>query len=223
MLDGVVIVTGAAGSLGRAVTDSLLSAGCTVAGVDAVAFERAGMLAIGGVDIADPEVAETIVKRFADALGPITGLVNIAGTFRWETVAQGDVATWDLLYRVNLRTVFAMSQAVLARHKEGELAIVNVGAAAAVKADAGMGAYAASKAGVARLTESLAQENKDRGVRVNAVLPSIIDTPANRADMPEAEFDRWVQPAALGDVILFLLSDRARAITGANIPVAGRV
>jgi NAD(P)-dependent dehydrogenase (short-subunit alcohol dehydrogenase family) len=101
--------------------------------------------------------------------------------------------------------------------------IINVGAAATAKAGAGMGAYTASKAGVAKLTEALAEELKDQAVTVNAVLPSIIDTPANRADMPSADFTRWVAPAALADVILFLASDAARAITGALIPVSGRV
>ncbi|MGL6113365.1 MAG: SDR family oxidoreductase, partial [Rubrivivax sp.] len=101
--------------------------------------------------------------------------------------------------------------------------IVNVGALAAQKAGAGMGAYAASKAGVARLTEAMAEEFKDRGLRVNAVLPSILDTPANRADMPDADVSRWVSPQALARVIAFLLSEDAAAVTGACIPVAGRV
>ena len=101
--------------------------------------------------------------------------------------------------------------------------IVNLGALAAQKAGAGMGAYAASKAGVARLTEALAEELKDRGVRVNAVLPSILDTPANRSEMPDADTSRWVSPRALANVIAFLLSDDASAVTGACVPVAGRV
>jgi NAD(P)-dependent dehydrogenase (short-subunit alcohol dehydrogenase family) len=105
----------------------------------------------------------------------------------------------------------------------GNARIVNIGAAAAHKASSGMGAYTASKAGVFRFTEALADELKDRGVTVNAILPTTIDTPANRKDMPNADFSRWVQPAEIADIILFLLSDRARAITGALIPVAGRV
>jgi NAD(P)-dependent dehydrogenase (short-subunit alcohol dehydrogenase family) len=100
--------------------------------------------------------------------------------------------------------------------------IINIGALGAVKAAAGMAAYAASKAGVAKLTESLADELKDRGVTVNAILPSIIDTPRNRQDMPGADFDRWVKPAALGEIIAFLLSDAAAVVTGALLPVAGR-
>jgi NAD(P)-dependent dehydrogenase (short-subunit alcohol dehydrogenase family) len=101
--------------------------------------------------------------------------------------------------------------------------IVNIGAAGAAKAGKGTGAYAASKAGVAKLTEALAEELKDQGINVNAVLPSILDTAPNRADMPDADFTRWVAPAALADVVVFLASNGARAITGASIPVSGRV
>ena len=107
--------------------------------------------------------------------------------------------------------------------ESGRASIVNIGAMGAVKAGAGMGAYAASKAGVTKLTEALAEELKDKGITVNALLPSIIDTPPNRADMPKADFDRWVKPEQLADVILFLVSDRASAITGALLPVTGRV
>src|SRR5690606_35023280 len=160
----------------------------------------------------------------AQALGGLDALVNIAGAFRWETVADGSLDTWDLLYKVNLRSAVAASKAALAHLRKGEGGrIVNIGAGAAAKAGAGMGAYAASKAGIARLTEALSEELKDDRITVNAVLPSIIDTPPHRADMPKAEFDRWVKPEQLADVIVFLLSDRAAAITGALVPVSGRV
>ena len=105
----------------------------------------------------------------------------------------------------------------------GRGCIVNVGALAATSAASGLGAYAAAKSGVARLTEAMAEEFKDRGITVNAVLPSILDTPANRADMPQADVTRWVQPIALARVIAFLLSDAAAPVTGALIPVRGRV
>jgi len=150
--------------------------------------------------------------------------VNLAGTFRWETLEQGKPETWDFLYRVNVRTAVAACKAALPHFRtRGGGRIVNVGAGAAAKAGAGMGPYAASKAGVARLTESLADELKDQGVNVNAVLPSIIDTAANRADMSKADFSRWVAPDALADVIVFLLSPAARAVTGALLNVSGRV
>jgi NAD(P)-dependent dehydrogenase (short-subunit alcohol dehydrogenase family) len=127
------------------------------------------------------------------------------------------------VYQMNLRTALIASRAALPLFRTSGVAIVNIGAAAARKAGLGMGAYAASKAGVARMTESLAEELKDKKIRVNAVLPSIIDTPANRKEMPDAAFDRWVTPASLAGVIKFLLSPAARDITGAVIPVTGRV
>ena len=123
---------------------------------------------------------------------------------------------------MNLRSAVAASQALLP-HLDAGGRIVNIGALAALKAARGMGAYAASKAGVMRFTEALAEELQDRRITVNAVLPSIIDTPASRADMPQADVDRWVTPQALGRVVAFLLSDDGATITGACLPVSGRV
>jgi len=155
--------------------------------------------------------------------GGIDVLVNVAGGFRWELVEGGQLETWDEMYAMNLRTAVVSSRAALpALLERGRGRIVNVGAGAALRATAGMGAYAASKSGVERLTEALAAELKDRGITVNAVLPGTIDTPRNRADMPDADFARWVAPEAIADVIVFLASDAARAVTGAAIPVFGR-
>lgn len=222
-----IVVTGAFGALGRAVVEAALAAGARVAAIDrsdAVPAALSGARAFGGVDLGDADSTTGVLERIGTEFGGIDGLVNVAGTFRWETVEAGSLATWDLLYAVNLRTAVTASRAALARlGSEGGGRIVNIGAAAAARAGAGMGAYAASKAGVARLTEALAEELKDRAITVNAVLPSIIDTPQNRADMPDADFARWVAPADLAAVIVFLLSDAARAITGASIPVTGRV
>lgn len=218
-----VIVTGAAGALGRAVVAALVAEGANVVAVDlAPEIGDFGQAAsVGGIDLTDAAAATAAYARIVADHGPLAGLANIAGGFAWETVADGDVDTWDRLYRINVRSALNSCRAALPGLAAG--AIVNVGAAGALKAAAGMGAYAASKAGVARLTEALAEELKDRGVRVNAVLPSIIDTPANRADMPDAAHDRWVTPAALAAVIAFLLSDAAAAVTGACLPVTGRV
>ncbi|HWU79469.1 MAG TPA: SDR family oxidoreductase, partial [Caulobacter sp.] len=131
--------------------------------------------------------------------------------------------TWERLHRLNLMTALNASKAALPHLvARGAGRIVNVGANGAVKAATGMGAYAASKAGVHRLTEALAEEYKGR-VTVNAVLPSIIDTPVNRADMPDADFATWVSPEELAAVILFLASSEASAVTGALLPVVGRV
>ena len=219
-----IAVTGAFGSLGAAVVQAALAAGAQVAAIDRAdaPADARGARAFGGVDLADTAQAKTAIDDAARALGGLDALVNIAGTFRWETLAKGSPDTWDFLYRVNLRTAVAASKAALAHLPDGGR-IVNIGAAGALKAGAGMGAYAASKSGVMRFTESLAEELKPRGITVNAVLPSIIDTPPNRKDMPEADFGKWVKPTQLADVIVFLLSDRASAITGALIPVVGRV
>jgi NAD(P)-dependent dehydrogenase (short-subunit alcohol dehydrogenase family) len=128
------------------------------------------------------------------------------------------------MFAVNVKTALFASRAAIPFLKQsGQGRIINIGANAALKAGAGMGAYAASKSGVHRLTESLAEELKADGITVNAVLPSIIDTPANRADMPKADFATWVSPRALAEVILFLASDAGAPITGALLPVTGRV
>ncbi len=226
----IVAVTGGFGQLGMAVVQAALEANAQVAALDrarppADARVLGGALALGELDLAEPDAAVRALDQVASRFGGLDALVNIAGTFRWETLEQGSLDTWDLLYRVNLRSAVSTSQAALPHlTKRGGGRIVNIGAgAAAAKAGAGMGAYTASKAGVAKLTEALAEELKDRGITVNAVLPSIIDTPANRADMPTADFSRWVAPQAIADVIMFLLSEQAHAVTGALIPVSGRV
>jgi NAD(P)-dependent dehydrogenase (short-subunit alcohol dehydrogenase family) len=229
LFERVVVVTGGFGALGRGLAAVLVDAGARVAlldraqPVDGLA-PGDGVMLLGGVDLADAGAAAAAFAQVAQRWQRIDGLVNVAGGFAWETVADGSLATWDRLYAMNLRSAVAASQAVLPHlGSDGRGRIVNVGALAALKAASGMGAYAASKAGVMRFTEALAEELKDRGITVNAVMPSIIDTPANRADMPTAAFDRWVTPAALGRVICFLLSDDAAAITGACLPVAGRL
>lgn len=226
-----VVVTGAGGALGAAVARAFAASGARLVFIDRSADTHDLVKSLGsthsflgGVDLTDPARAQAAIDAAAAWLGGgIDVLVNIAGGFRWETVAAGTLETWDFLYALNLKTAVCACKAVLTHLPESGGRIINVGAAATAKAAMGMGAYAASKSGVARLTEALAEELKDKGATVNAVLPSIIDTAANRAEMPSADFSRWVAPAALADVILFLASDASRAITGASIPVLGRV
>jgi NAD(P)-dependent dehydrogenase (short-subunit alcohol dehydrogenase family) len=174
-----------------------------------------------GVDLVDPTATGAAIDLASRQLGALDGVVNIAGGFAWEKLQGGDIYTWDKLYNTNVRTAVNVCQASLGKLSQGAR-IINMGAAGATKAGTGMGAYAASKAGVAKLTEALAEEMKDRGITVNAILPSIIDTAANRADMPQAKFDDWVKPEQIADLIVFLLSDRASAITGALIPITNR-
>jgi NAD(P)-dependent dehydrogenase (short-subunit alcohol dehydrogenase family) len=178
----------------------------------------------GGVDLTDSVAAGAAIDTAADHFGSLDGLLNVAGGFRWETLEAGSWETWHTLFRLNVLTATNACRAAIPHLKRsGAGRIVNVGANGAVKAALGMGAYAASKAGVHKLTESLAEELKSDGVTVNAVLPSIIDTPANRADMPKADPSTWVAPGDLAAVMLFLASEEARAVTGALLPVTGRV
>lgn len=221
-----IAVTGAAGSLGAAVVRAALDAGAMVAAIDHAVISHADAAALhpfGGIDLSSPDITNDTFRRVGERLGGLDALVNVAGTFRWEKLEGGRLATWDLLFNVNLRTAVSSTLAALPLLLESKAGrIVNIGAAGALKAGTGMAAYAASKAGVLKLTEALAEELKDRNITVNAILPTTIDTPANRKDMPGADFTRWVKPGQIADVIVFLLSDRAQAVTGALIPVAGR-
>jgi len=218
-----IIVTGGFGVLGQAVAQAFAAAGDRVARVDFAAQPHEaipGALDLGGVDLTDAGATAAAIDKIVAAHGGIDVLVNIAGGFAWETVEGGSLGTWAKMQAMNLTSNVTISQLALPYFgKATEGRIVNIGAGAAIMASMGMGAYAASKSGVHRLTEALAEELAGRGVTVNAVLPSIIDTPTNRADMPDADFSTWVQPAAIADVILFLASPAARAITGALIPV----
>ena len=226
----VVVVTGAFGALGVAVASAFVEGGAHVALLDVAPQPPASIrekfgpapLLFGGVDLSDLESTRRVMDVTATRFGGIDVLVNVAGGFRWETLEAGDVETWDQLYAMNLRTAVVCCKTVLpAMLARGRGRIINIGAAAAARAGAGMGAYAASKAGVQRLTESLSEELKDRGITVNAILPGTIDTPRNRADMPDADFTRWVPPRTIAGVIVFLASDAANAVTGASIPVLG--
>jgi NAD(P)-dependent dehydrogenase (short-subunit alcohol dehydrogenase family) len=178
---------------------------------------------LGGVDLSDAAAAKQAIDAVAARLGKIDALVNIAGGFTFETIDDGDIKSWQRMYALNVLTALNTSRAAIP-HLLASTAgrIVNIGAMGALQAGSGMGPYAASKAGVHRLTEALAAEHKGK-ITVNAVLPSTIDTSANRASMPKADFSKWVRPQELAEVILFLVSDAASAVTGALIPVAGRV
>ena len=226
-MDGkVIVVTGALGALGKVVAETALARGARVAGVDHATSQipaTGNRIEIGGVDLSEAAAAKTAIDAVAAHFGRIDALVNIAGGFAFETVIDGDPKTWQRMYALNVLTALNASRAAIAHlTASGMGRIVNVGAMGALQAGSGMGAYAASKAGVHRLTEALAAEWKGK-ITVNAVLPSIIDTAANRASMPGADFGKWVTPQELAEVILFLVSDAASAVTGALLPVSGRV
>jgi NAD(P)-dependent dehydrogenase (short-subunit alcohol dehydrogenase family) len=221
-----VAITGALGALGRVVAEVALSRGARVAGIDYAPSEippTPDRIDLGGVDLTDAAQATKAIEAAAAQFGRLDALINIAGGFAFETVADGDARAWERMYALNVMTALNASRAALphlAAAARGR--IVNVGAMGALQAGSGMGPYAASKSAVHRLTEALAAEWKGK-ITVNAVLPSTIDTPANRASMPRADFAKWVAPQELAEVILFLASDAASAVTGALIPVSGRV
>ncbi|MFO7662948.1 MAG: SDR family NAD(P)-dependent oxidoreductase [Chloroflexota bacterium] len=232
--DQVIVITGGAGNLGAAVTRAFYLAGARVAVVDRVrdmAVEIFGdeipegeyCLYVSGNLMDESSVAEvvdTIIKRFDH----IDVLVNVAGGYRAGTpLHETPVDTWDFMMNLNARTVFLTSRAVIPHMIERERGkIISVGARAALKGTAQSGPYIASKMAVIRLTESMAAELKDKNINVNCILPGTIDTPDNRKDMPDADFDKWVTPDSMANVILFLASELAKDVNGAAVPVYGR-
>jgi NAD(P)-dependent dehydrogenase (short-subunit alcohol dehydrogenase family) len=226
----VYAITGAFGALGNAVAKAAAAKGARLALIDfaqappADAPSGEGVLNLGGVDLTNPVSTQGAVDAVVERFGGLDVLINIAGGFRWEMHEGGDPETWSRLFLMNVQTASNAARAALPALKASRSGrIVNIGANGAVKAATGMGPYAASKAGVHKLTEALAEELKATSVTVNAVLPSILDTAVNRADMPDADFSTWVQPEDLAAVILFLASEEARAVTGALVPVTGKV
>lgn len=221
-----LVVTGGHGILGQAVIKAAIAEGHNIASIDHASGHEVPddrVLEIGGVDLTAAEAAAMAIEQVVERFGRLDVLMNIAGGFVWQTVDDAQ-PTWDRMFDLNLTTALNASRAALPHLKTSpDGRIVNVGSAAALKAGAGMGAYAASKSAVHSLTQALAEEIKSSSVTVNAVLPSILDTPANRTEMPDADPTTWVAPGDLAAVMLFLASPAARAVTGALIPVTGRV
>jgi NAD(P)-dependent dehydrogenase (short-subunit alcohol dehydrogenase family) len=210
--------------LGQAVAEAFAAAGDKVARIDFAPHPHAaldGVLDLGGIDLTDANSTQAAVSQVVATNGGIDVLVNVAGGFTWETLEGGAIATFSKMHAMNLLTNATITQLAVGELKKSTAGrIINIGAGGAVKAGMGMGAYAASKSGVHRLTEALAEELAGSSVTANAILPSIIDTPTNRADMPDADTSTWVSPAAVAKVILLLASPDAGAISGALIPVS---
>ncbi|MCF8383146.1 MAG: SDR family oxidoreductase [Chlorobium sp.] len=225
----VVLVSGAAGNLGKAVASAFYEAGADLALSDlhtesiSSAFADSSRVMVLECDLTQPDSAETMVRTVLDRFGRIDAVTALTGGFSMGgPLHETSVDEWEFMMKLNAATLFNIAHAVLPhmRQRRGGR-IVTVGARAAISGRARMASYTASKAAVMRMTESMSEENKLFGINVNCVLPSIIDTPLNRRDMPDADFTTWVSPAALADVILFLASDASRAIHGASIPVYG--
>lgn len=224
-----VMITGAAGHLGRAVAEHFAQARARLVLVDRqvdslqAAFGAGAEHALVAADLLDSPRLQAALTAAIDRFGRVDVLCHLAGGFRMgEAVHETTDATWDLLFDINARTLMNVARVVVPHMIErGGGKIVSVGAFAAQKGAAHMGAYCASKSSVIRLTEAMSQELKASNINVNCVLPTIIDTPDNRAAMPDADPRAWVSTQALADVIGFLASDASRAIHGAAIPITG--
>ena len=223
----VALVTGASGTLGSAVVEAFREAGATVCATDVVepdadSFDPdADGVQFYQADFTDGAAVERVVDAVVSDHGRLDTLVNVAGTWKGGTpVDETDVDTFDFLFDVNLKTMFLASKHAIPHLREQEGAIVSVSARASLEGGEGDGPYRASKAGVRLLTETIAEENLGT-VRANAVMPSVIDTPANREMMPDADFEAWVAPAEIARTMLALCSDATPVTSGAAVPVYG--
>jgi NAD(P)-dependent dehydrogenase (short-subunit alcohol dehydrogenase family) len=230
----IAIITGAVGNLGTATARAFQRAGAKTVLVDRspdrmisvfadLAKSKDHLLA-GGVNLSDPDSLSKLLEQTLTRFGRVDVLVNTVGAFRGgKPLHEADPADWDFLFNANVRTTLSCCRAVIPqmlKQKGGK--IINVSSREGLEAHAGYAAYSASKSAVLRLTESLAAELKISDINVNCIMPSVIDTPQNRAAMPNADFTKWVAPEAIADVISFLASDASRAITGAALPVYGK-
>jgi NAD(P)-dependent dehydrogenase (short-subunit alcohol dehydrogenase family) len=223
-----VFITGAAGNLGRAVATAFAERGANLVLVDLSddalkkAFDaHSARSLLVPTDLLDQAQVDAAVAKAIERFRRIDVLANLAGGFRMgEPVHATSQATWDFLLDINARTLLHAVHSVVPRMlQQGSGKIVNMGAYAARKGVARMGAYCAAKSAVIRLTEALAAELREKNINVNCVLPTTIDTPENRAAMPDADPSRWIAPHDLANVIAFLASDAARAVHGAALPV----
>jgi NAD(P)-dependent dehydrogenase (short-subunit alcohol dehydrogenase family) len=233
MKNSVHIVTGAAGNLGRAVLACLAGQGAKLIAVDREtasllqALEAAGgegHVPLAGVDLLDAEACEAMVRKALDTFGRIDGVVHTVGGFAPGAIDDAAPAQFESMFRLNVLTTVNVFRAVAKPMRDAKAGcMVALGAGMGVKTPAGLAAYGASKAAVHRIVESFADELKSCRVRVNALLPSTLDTPLNRQSMPQADHDAWVSLDALAATIAFVMSDAGRDITGALIPITGRV
>jgi NAD(P)-dependent dehydrogenase (short-subunit alcohol dehydrogenase family) len=226
-----VVVTGAAGALGSIVSERFLAEGCTVVGVD-IGLEQGDELVADAererlhwteIDLTDAEAVRSGVARINDALGPIDAVVNCAGGFRWTLMGDASDEDIDFLIGANLRSALLMVREVLPGMKERKFGrIVLMSSKSTLNPGKGEAPYAATKAALNALTKSVAAEVTELDVTINAILPSIIDTPNNREEMPDADHDTWVKREQLAEIIFSLTQEFGEPINGALIPVTGR-
>lgn len=229
----VVLITGASGNLGTATLQLFAKNGAHLALVDLKVEELDKVVEEHGPDrvlvlkgdVTDEEVMKRVVGQVKEHFGQINALVHIAGTFRGGTpVHKTDLSTWDFLMNLNARSVVVMAKAVVPfMLEQGGGSIVTVGSRNVYHVSPSSVAYTASKTAVVKITETLSAELLNQGIRANAVLPSLLDTSENREAMPEADFSQWVHPKSVAEAIFFLTSEKAKDISGASLPVYGRV
>lgn len=231
--DKAAIITGGTGGLGKAVLLVFLEEGAKVVCTYVVDKElrdcqplikkhKSNFLPVKA-DVTNEKQVARVIKKTLEGFSRIDILVNIVGAFTYAKIVDTAEKEWDHMMNINLKSAFLCSKAVLPhmiRQNHGK--VINIASRPALKGAAGIGAYAASKAGVLNLTETIADEVKDYDINVNAILPSTIDTPGNRKAMPGADFSKWVKPEEIARVIAFLVSDDSKAISGAGIPVYGK-
>jgi NAD(P)-dependent dehydrogenase (short-subunit alcohol dehydrogenase family) len=225
----VIIVTGAAGNVGSALTKLLADRGARVAAVDTVkdrldtvvtTLNGGDHLALSEHDLTDFAASEALIARVQSTYGRLDGVGTTVGGFAMAKLADAALDHWDAMFNLNVKTTWNIYRAAVpAMRRAGGGALVGIGSAAGLRGSAEMAAYSATKSVVMRLTESLADELRNDRIRVNAVLPTTIDTPQNRDAMPGADMSRWVKPSEVAEVMAFLLSDAASGVTGALLPV----
>jgi NAD(P)-dependent dehydrogenase (short-subunit alcohol dehydrogenase family) len=225
----VIIVTGAAGNVGSALAVLLASRGARIAAVDTArdrleavtaSLSGEGHLALADYDLADPAAVDALVATVRQTCGRLDCVGTTVGGFAMAKLADAGLEQWDAMFSLNVKTTWNIYRAAVpAIRAAGGGALVAIGSAAGLKGSAEMAAYGATKSAVMRLTESLADELRPDRIRVNAVLPTTIDTPQNRAAMPGADASRWVKPAEVAEAMAFLLSDRASGVTGVLLQV----
>lgn len=232
--DRVVMIAGAGGNLGSSVATNFLASGANLILVDydqdsierlfPDLIESNQHIIFQGFDVNDRSSTDKLISSAMEKYGKIDVLVNTIGGYRGGSpLHETTDETWNMLFNLNARAVFNLSRAIIPILKGAQSGkIIHISARRGLQGAANEAVYSAAKSAVIRLTESMAQELKFDGINVNCVLPGTIDTPQNRAAMPDADFSRWVDPDAIANVILFLASDSARGITGANIPVYGK-
>jgi NAD(P)-dependent dehydrogenase (short-subunit alcohol dehydrogenase family) len=225
--DRVVLVTGASGALGSAICERFKNAGATVCATDLVrpddddSLLDADGVAFYGADFTDETDVERVVEAVVDDHGRLDALCNIAGAWRGgQPIDETSADEFGMVFDVNLRTMFLGSKHAIDHLRDSEGAIVSVSAKSSLEGGEGDGPYRAAKAGVRLLTETIAEENRGE-LRANAIMPKVIDTPANRDMMGDADHESWPTPAEIAEVVLFLCSDAAAVTSGAAVPVYG--